>query len=108
MSQKNDMMTCDDYQEALTANPAFNDESGHLDSCASCQAYRAEIFAFDEKLAAAMDIPVPELTLPKLPELETENVPALAGRRRISTPAWFALAASVLLAVVIGLRTARD
>ena len=104
MSQKRELMTCNDYQEALTANPAFEDESGHLDSCASCQAYRAEMVAFDEKLAAAMDIYVPELTLPELPKLETGNVVSLASRRGIPKPAWFALAASVLLAAIIGFR----
>ena len=104
MSQKKEMMTCNDYQEALTANPAFEDESGHLDSCASCQAYRSEMLALNENIAAAMDINVPELTMPQLPQLETENVVSLASRRSIPKPAWFALAATVLLAAVIGIR----
>ncbi len=104
MSQMSKMMNCNDYKEALTADPGFEDESGHVDSCASCQAYSAEILALDEKIAAAMAINVPELTMPELPEIDTEKVVSLVARRSMPKPVWFALAATVLLAVFVGIR----
>ena len=105
MSQMNKMMNCKDYKEALTADPGFEDESGHVDSCASCQAYRTEILALDAKIAVAMSINVPDLKMPELPDLEADKVVSLAARRRMPKPVWFALAATVLLAVFIGVRT---
>jgi len=104
MSQMSKKMNCNDYKEALTADPGFEDESGHVDSCASCQAYSAEIQALNEKIAAAMAINVPELAMPELPEIDTEKVASLVARRSMSKPVWFALAATVLLAVFIGIR----
>lgn len=105
MSQMSKMMNCNDYKEALTADPGFEDESGHVDSCASCRAYSAEILALDEKIAAAMAINVPGLTMPELPEIDTEKVVSLVARRSMPKPVWFALAATVLLAVFVGIRT---
>ncbi len=100
------IMNCNDYNEALTADPGFEDESGHLDNCASCQAYSAEILALNDRIATAMQIGVPELTMPELPEIDTDNVVPLAARRALSRPAWLALAATVLLAAFVGIRTA--
>ena len=105
MSQMNKMMNCKDYKEAMTADPGFEDESGHVDSCASCQAYSAEILALDERIAAAMELNVPALKMPELPEIETEKVVSLVARRSMPKPVWFALAATVLLAVFVGIRT---
>jgi hypothetical protein len=104
MNQMSKMMNCNDYKEALTADPGFEDESGHVDSCVSCQAYSAEILALDKKIAAAMAINVPELTMPELPEIDTEKVVSLVARRSMPKPVWFALAATVLLAVFVGIR----
>jgi len=105
MSQMNKMMNCKDYKEALTADPGFEDESGHVDSCAPCQAFRTEMLAFDVKIAAAMSIDVPELTMPELPDIDTDKVVTLVARRSLPKPVWFALAATVLLAVFVGIRT---
>ncbi len=104
MSQATDHMNCKDYKEALTADPGFADGSGHVDSCSECRAYQAEMLALNEKIAAAMDISVPEITMPQLPDLDTEKVVSLASRRAIPKPAWFALAATVVLAAFIGIR----
>jgi uncharacterized protein DUF3379 len=104
MSQMDKIMNCKDYKEALTADPGFEDESGHVDSCASCQAYGAEILAFNARIAAAMAINVPELTMPELPAIDAEKVTSLVGRRITPKPVWFALAATVLLAVFVGIR----
>jgi len=104
MSQAPINMNCTDYKNALTAEPGFHDESRHAESCADCQAYRDEILALDEKLSAAMEISVPELRMPELPDIGTEKVVSLSSRRATPKPVWFAMAASILLAVVVGIR----
>ncbi len=105
MSQTTDIMNCEDYKIALAADPDFNDESGHASNCADCQLYRSEMLALDKSIAAAMQINVPALLMPELPDLDTENVVALSSRRTPSAPVWFAIAASVALAVFIGVRS---
>ncbi len=104
MSEMTEEMTCTDYRGALTADPGFEDESGHVRACPDCQAYNAEILALNDNIAAAMEITVPELVMPELPDIETENVVALGSRRAVSKPAWLALAATVLLAAIVGNR----
>ena len=49
-------------------------------------------------------ISVPVLVMPELPEVNTDNVVSLPTRRAISTPMWFAIAASVVLAVIVGVQ----
>lgn len=105
MSQTTDKMNCNDYEEALAANPDFEDESGHVHGCADCQAFTSEILALDERIRAAMELTVPALRMPELPDLDTENIVSLPTRRGISSPAWFAVAATVLLAVFVGIRS---
>lgn len=58
----------------------------------------------DLKIAKALQIDVPELAMPELPEIETDNVETLPARKRSLTPLWFALAATVVLATSISLR----
>ncbi len=58
----------------------------------------------DLKIAKALQIDVPELVMPELPEIETDNVAALPARKRSRKALWFALAASVVLATSISLR----
>ena len=105
MSQMTDTMNCENYREALAANPDFNDESGHVDACTDCQAFNSEILALDERIRAAMELPVPSLRMPELPDLDLENLVSLPTRRRLSTPGWFAVAATVALAVFVGVKT---
>lgn len=62
--------------------------------------------AFELKLRRALEIDVPELVLPELPAIEIDKVVSLADRRRVSTPTWFAIAATLLLAAFIGVRFA--
>ena len=97
-------MNCEDYKKALTADPGFDDESGHLDSCVACREYSAEMLALNDRIAAAMALSVPELVMPELPDIETDNVVTLSERRAISKPTWFAVAATVLIAAVVGIR----
>lgn len=105
MSQAKEM-NCDEYRNALTSDPGFEDEARHADGCVSCREFSAEIMALDADIAAAMRIAVPPLRMPQLPDVDAENVTALSSRRQYSKPAWFALAATVLLAAIIGFRMA--
>lgn len=102
MSSMKQEMDCNDYKEALLADPGFEDESGHLDSCASCQALTTEVAVREKQIKAALLIDVPELRMPTLPEID--NVVSLPARRTLPKPAWFALAATVVLAVFVGIR----
>jgi len=104
MSQQEDTLNCDDYKTAVSADPGFNDETGHADSCASCEQYKNEIVAMNEKLALAMALEVPPLTMPELPVIDSQKVSSLVARRKLSKVTWFALAATVVMGVFIGLR----
>jgi hypothetical protein len=74
-----------------------------LSQCGECQAYRADIQAFDQRIGSALSIAVPALEMPDLPEIDTGNVRALP-RRRFGAPVWIAMAATVTVAAVIGFR----
>ena len=104
MSQTTDKMNCTDIQAALNANPEFKDESGHLQDCADCRRYRDDLRSLDQRIRAAMEVDVPKLEMPELPELDTSKIAALPARRRRTRSLWFAIAASVALAVFVGLR----
>ncbi len=101
MTDTNAMNTCEEYREAIAAEPSFDGGAGHLSQCASCQAFRAEMLALDLKIGSAMAISVPALKLPELPELDTSKVRAMP-LRRFAQPAWLAVAATVTLAAFIG------
>lgn len=95
-------MNCEDYKLAQTADPASVEGAEHLASCADCRQYHDELQALNGKIAQALEITVPEMIMPELPDLAVENVAVLDKRRAVSRPVWFALAASVMLAVFIG------
>ena len=105
MSQAKEM-NCEEYRQAVTADPGFDDTSRHADACVECREYGAAIRALDANIALAMKIPVPALRMPELPEIEAAEVVSFPARRPLSKPVWFGVAASVLLAAVIGLRLA--
>jgi len=75
-----------------------------LSECSPCQAYRLEMKALDDKILRALSLNVPELNMPELPGIETSNVVSLNSRRRFSPPTWFAMAATVVVAALIGIR----
>jgi hypothetical protein len=98
----NQIMNCEDYRQAVAADPSFDGGAGHLADCSSCQEYRQEMLALERKIGLAMAIGVPKLVMPELPDIE--SVVTLPHRHRITTPAWFAMAATVVLAAVLGVR----
>ena len=97
-------MNCEEYRQAVGEDPNFDGGAAHLTECSACQAYRKEMLALEATIAEALAIPVPELKMPELPEVETSNVVSLGERRRVTMPAWFAMAASVVLVVMLGVR----
>lgn len=109
MSAAGQNMNCEEYKVAIAADPSESFDGGALHSaeCASCSSLKAEMLALDTQIAAALEIDVPELTMPELPAMAgKENVIDLSSRRAIrwTTPAWVGLAASIVLATVIGVR----
>ena len=60
--------------------------------------------ALDLKIAKALQINVPELTMPELPDVDSAGVTALPVRKRSMKPVWFAIAATVVLATSISVR----
>ena len=102
-------MNCDQYKEAIAADPSESFDGGavHSAECSACSAFKAEMQALDVRISAALKIDVPELSMPEFPSVASkEKVVDISSRRRITwtTPAWVGLAASVVLAVVIGVR----
>lgn len=104
MNRATEMTKCEEYKLAIAADPASTDGAEHAEGCAECRAFAADIKALDGKIARAMSLSAPDLVMPELPDLDTEKVVSLTSRRRVSTPAWFAIAATVLLAAFIGVR----
>lgn len=104
MSQELEMMNCEEYKLAIAAEPTFDGGAAHVADCAECQGYRADMQAFDRKIALALDVAVPQLTLSEFPELDTDNVATLPVRRSSRAPTWLALAATVLVATFVGVK----
>lgn len=99
-------MNCEEYREAITADPSFDGGAGHVSECAACQAYRSDMQALDQTISRALLLEVPELQVPELPEISTsepDKVIALPARRW-SAPAWLAIAATVAVAALLGIR----
>ena len=102
-------MKCEEYREAIEADPSFDGNAGHLSECAGCQAYRTEMLALEQTIGRALRLDVPELRVPELPELSTskaDNVTTLRKRSwaPLTTPTWFAMAATVVVAALLGIR----
>lgn len=97
-------MNCEEYREAIAADPAFEGGASHVAACSDCQAYQREMLALNVKIAKAMQLNVPDLKMPELPEIDTGNVVTLPARKRWLKPMLFAVAATVVLATSISLR----
>ena len=102
MTGASDKSHCDKLQQALAADPRHAADSEHLASCTACREFHADMLALDARLLRAMSVRVPQLQLPDLPELDTSAVSPLP-RRGLGRPAWLAIAASVAIAVALGL-----
>lgn len=96
-------MNCDDYKQAIAADPSFDGGAAHLSECASCQAYRKDMLSLDDRISAALNLSVPELVMPELPDIKVDNVVTLQPKKR-NTTTWFAIAATVVIAATLGFR----
>lgn len=97
-------MNCEEYRQEIAADPSFDGGAGHLSECVECQAFRKEMKALDDKIDQALQLEVPKLTLPELPAIDDSNVVTLGARRPMRKASWFAIAATVVLAAVVGVR----
>lgn len=97
-------MNCEEYREAITADPTFDGDVGHAAVCDDCRVYQRDLLELNLKIAKAMQIDVPELKMPELPAVDTKNVTTLPDRKRTLKPVWFAFAATVVLATSISIR----
>lgn len=97
------MHDCDTYKEAIAAEPWAETAGDHASSCETCRAFRAEMQALDRRIAAALELDVPPLELPDLHAVDTGNVATLE-RPRLRAPAWLAIAATVVIAAMLGVR----
>jgi len=110
MSASGNIMNCDDYKQAIAADPSesFADGAEHVAACESCAAFKAEMLALDESIANALLFDVPELRMPDLPPLdgEDENVVNMPFKRkaRLTMPSWVGIAAGFALAAFLGVR----
>jgi hypothetical protein len=97
-------MNCKEYRLAIAADPSREDGDAHAAACPACLAYRDGLRALDRRIGRALQISVPELRMPELPDVDTERVVALPARRRFTSPAWLAVAATLVLAAFVGVR----
>ncbi len=106
-------MNCDDYRQSIAAQPTQSEDwAAHVAVCENCAEFRAEMLALDEKIKSALQIDVPDIRIPELPEITVDqndgasNVVTLPKRRSIarSLPAWVGLAASLAVAGILGTR----
>jgi hypothetical protein len=97
-------MNCEEYKLAIAADPSREDGEAHVAGCAECRAYRDEMRSLDRRIGRALEISVPELRMPDLPDIDTTDIVSLPARRRITAPVGLAVAATVVLAAFVGLR----
>ena len=74
-------MNCEEYRQAIAADPSFDGGAGHPSECAACQAYRNDMLELERTISRALTLDVPELNLPELPDIDSSNVVALPKRR---------------------------
>lgn len=96
-------MKCEEFQQAIAADPAFDGGVDHVATCVDCAEFAADVRTLNVRIAKALDLAVPDVSMPELPAIETDNVVSLPSRRMFNTPTMLAIAASVLMAAFIGL-----
>jgi hypothetical protein len=99
-------MKCDDYRAAIAAEPGApgGDLSAHAEQCTECAAFGNSMQALDELILRALQVEVAELRMPALPPSDESLSVVNLRPRRFTTPVWLALAASVALVAVLGVR----
>ena len=100
-------MNCEEYREAITADPSesFAEGTAHAAACSACSRYRDRMRALDERIAAALAIDVPALRMPELAAVgRAGNVVEFPAARpgKLPAPLWLGIAAGVVLAAFVG------
>ena len=90
-------MECLEFRRSAGADPAHlgTDARAHRDTCPRCAEYLRQTLALDEKIRAALQVPVPGRE-PKVGRSSGAMLPVFDRRR------WFALAASIVAGVAVG------
>lgn len=105
MSVSGTNMNCEEYKEAIAADPAATFEGAeHAAACELCAAFTAEMQALDARIARALAVEVPELTMPELEPVEDDNVVNLPFSRNRKMLDWIGIAAGFALAAIIGVQ----
>jgi Protein of unknown function (DUF3379) len=98
------MMDCDAYRRAMMADPQDPDAGlrEHRESCRDCQQFTERLLRFESRLERALrvDLPARTDTVAQVLPLRAKYSPR-AGRGLKRSKRWFAMAASVLLAVAV-------
>lgn len=98
-------MNCDEYRQAIGADPSFDGGEAHLSQCEACRSYRDDLRSLETRIRDALALPVPELDLPELADDPAgDNVVPLRGGRTKPTFTWLAVAATVVVAAFLGFR----
>ena len=100
-------MNCEEYKEAVAADPSFDGGGAHVSGCTPCREYRDQMMALDLRIAQALAVPVPELVMPDLPEIDAGNVVTLPTARRFSGVTRLAVGNVVRNAIDHGLEIGR-
>jgi hypothetical protein len=111
------MMRCADYRRSMLIDPRDADPQlrEHRESCHDCQLYTERLLHFESRLDRALRVAVPAHTDAQIPtdadfivDFSTSVValPVKLPRQTQSSPmhrkSWWAMAASMLMAVVVG------
>jgi anti-sigma factor RsiW len=98
-------MNCEEYREAIAADPSASFEgAGHAATCEACAAFTAEMQALDAKISKALAIDVPELAMPELEPVDDDKVVTLQPGRNRKILDWIAIAAGFAVAAIIGIQ----
>lgn len=102
----NGNMNCEQYREEFASNPRESSSAAaaHVAQCAGCAKFRSDILSMDQLIGRALEIPVPGLRMPELQPVEDGASISTLPFRRISAPVWLGLAASLVIAAVLGIR----
>lgn len=63
--------------------------------------------ALERRIARALELPVPQLRMPELPDIDSGKFVAIKPRRRALPPVWLAMAASTALVALLAIGDAR-
>lgn len=92
------------YEEIIAADPSVDLDGLGLsaEDRAAAEVFRRSMRELDDRIAAALEIGVPEPKMPELPPVEGANVVHMRKpeKRRLTTPAWIGIAASFALVAV--------